>query len=386
REGLPIEPSHRVRDLSVAARQRVEIVKVLWRGARLIAFDEPTGALGPTESAALCETVRRLASTGRAVLFVSHKLREVLAVADRVAVLRAGKLVGALKAKGAEPERIAALMVGQEGPSTSSMAPRQQPRAGAGGAPEPGPVRPSGPPLVRLVDAHCLDDRGAPALRGLFLDLAPGEVVGVAGVDGNGQRELAEVLTGLRPLTTGRLELQGRDSTGASPGELRALGVAHVPEDRLRGGLCGALSIAENLALGGSGPLRRRDLLADASRAIRDYDIRPPEPDLRAAGLSGGNQQKVVLARELRRGPKLVVAVHPTRGLDLHAQSLVRTRLREAALAGAAILLVSFDLDELRAIASRIVVVLGGRLAGEAPAAEATDRRLAAWMSGAAAA
>ena len=381
REGLPIDPRGRVAELSVASRQRVEILKVLWRGARVVAFDEPTGALGPAESEALCETVRRLARGGRAVLFVSHKLREVLAVASRVAVLRAGRLVATLDAKGAEPERIARLMVGD-----ASAPPTGLPRPSPGGAASP-PPRSRGVDeiVLRLSDAACRDDRGAPALRGVSLALHTGEIVGVAGVDGNGQRELAEVLTGLRPLDAGRLEVEGVDLTFARARELRARGVAHVPEDRLRGGLFGALSVAENLALGSPGPLRRRRLVAEAAAAIRAYDIRPPEPGMRASALSGGNQQKLLLARELGRRPKLVVAVHPTRGLDLNAQALVRARLREAAAGGAAVLLVSFDLDELREIADRIVVLCAGRVTGEAAAREATDGRLGLLMSGAAA-
>ncbi len=434
--GLPVDPRARVDGLSVGGRQRVEILRVLWRGARVVAFDEPTAALSPGEAGGLLATIRGLARDGRAILFVSHKLREVATVADRIAILRAGRLVATLPAAGADLDRVAALMVVKERPAPPPAAPSPRLRRGAAlppsapgergrpdgrgtsrGAPEAGggrgagaaslPVPPGGeeeaasapsprsaPPALTLTSVSCLDARGAPALRALSLAVGRGEIVGVAGVDGNGQRELAEVATGLRRATGGRVELAGHDVTLLGPGALRARGVAHIPEDRERGGLCGALSVAENLALGrASSPpfcrgrwlprLDRRAMDAVASDLIRRFGVRPEDPDARAAGLSGGNQQKVVLARELSGDPVVVVAVHPTRGLDLRATAAVHDRLREQAARGAGVLIVSFDLDELRAVAHRLVVLCGGRIAGEAAPA-ATDAELSRLIAGAA--
>ncbi|HUB06485.1 MAG TPA: ABC transporter ATP-binding protein [Myxococcales bacterium] len=389
RHGLPIRPAARLDELSVAGRQRVEILKVLWRGAELLAFDEPTAALSPAEADALCRAIRQLRDAGKAILFVSHKLREVQAVADRIAVLRAGRLVAAFEAKGADPAQVAAAMVGDVGPPADRPAPErpavQPPRA----APPT-----SAAPILSLADVHCLDARGAPALRGVTLSILPGEVVGVAGVDGNGQRELAELCTGLRRPASGTVTLAGKPAPHLDPATARALGVAHVPEDRDRGGLCGALTLAENLALGRAWrpPFRKGHLLARLDRAgladragdlLRRFDVRPPDPEARASSLSGGNQQKVVLARELDGAPRLVVAVHPTRGLDLHASRAVRERLREQAGLGAGLLIVSFDLDELREIADRLVVLCGGRITGEARPADVDDATLSRWMAGA---
>jgi simple sugar transport system ATP-binding protein len=409
--GLPIDPRATVGDLSVGGRQRVEILKVLWRGAQILAFDEPTGALSPAEAAALCKTIRDLAAKGRSILFVSHKLREVQAVADRIAVLRAGELVGTVAAAGADLDEVAGMMIGERTERNKPLA-LSSPRSG----------RIEGRPLLALTDIQCLDDRGAPALRGLSLSVAAGEIVGVAGVDGNGQRELAEVCTGLRRQSAGRLAIAGQDATQLSIAERRHRGLAYVPEDRERGGLCGRLTVAENLALGRAWapPFRkgrffaRVDRTATAARGrelVARFDIRPPDAEARAADLSGGNQQKTILARELdfldapafglrpsagkagllqldapaSGAPRLVIAVNPTRGLDLHATAAVHAMLRDAAAAGAGVLVVSFDLDELRELAQRIVVLYGGRAVGETPVAGATDALLSKWMAGAAA-
>jgi simple sugar transport system ATP-binding protein len=407
--GLPIDPHATVAQLSVGGRQRVEILKVLWRGAQILAFDEPTGALSPSEAEALCRTIRELAAQGRSILFVSHKLREVQAVADRIAVLRAGELVGTLPAAGANLDEVAAMMIGgpveapaefaERGTSFDTLAPqatqdeRNQLKPFAVRSPLRGRIE--GHVLLALAAIQCSDDRGAPVLRGLSLSVSAGEIVGVAGVDGNGQRELAEVCTGLRRSSSGRLEIAGRDATALTVAQRRLLGIAYVPEDRERGGLCGTLTVAENLALGRAWtpPFRKGRLwprldrvatLARGRELVERFDIRPPDPAARAANLSGGNQQKVILARELDGAPRLVIAVNPTRGLDLHATTAVHSQLREAARRGAAVLVISFDLDELRELAERIVVLYGGRVVGETPVANATDAILSKWMAGAA--
>jgi general nucleoside transport system ATP-binding protein len=372
RFGLSLDVDARVESLGVAAQQRVEIVKQLWRDARVLILDEPTAVLSPREADDLVSTARALAADGRAVVFISHKLREVLAAADRIAVLRRGKLVQVMPRAGADAGRLAEAVMGAAGAAGGSAAAMM-------GVPRPHPTpivsRPSDI-LLRVNQLSCASSRGRPALRGVSFHVAAKEIVGVAGVDGNGQAELAEVLTGLRP-ATGEASLAGDATFHRSATSARAAGVTHLPEDRHRRGLCLPLSVEENLALGhhqappwGRGALidmagRRRK----ARELIAAFDIRPQDPLARAAGLSGGNQQKLVAARELGGGPapRLVVAVHPTRGLDVGATSRVHEALRAARDGGAAVLVVSLDLDELRALCDRILVLFGGRSMGEVP-------------------
>jgi simple sugar transport system ATP-binding protein len=353
RLGFGLDPARLILGASVATQQRVEILKVLYRGARVLILDEPTAVLAPAEADALLETVRALAREGKSVVLVSHKLREVLAVASRVAVMRRGKLVGEVRAAETSADALAALMVGE----------------GVSAVPREGPPGRRGERVVALRGAHARGDRGAAAdaVAGMDLELFAGEIAVVAGVDGNGQAELAEVLTGLRPLSAGTLEgLPTREALG------------HIPEDRQSRGLCLKLSVEENLVLGrhrGSA-LARHGLVdlparrALAERLIGDLDIRPTDPTLSAASLSGGNQQKAIVARELlasKAPPRLVIAVQPTRGLDLAALANVHARLRAARDAGAAVLVVSLDLDEVRALGDRILVMARGRIVRELP-------------------
>jgi ABC-type uncharacterized transport system ATPase subunit len=362
RFGLAVDVNARVEALGVAARQRVEIVKQLWRGARVLILDEPTAVLTPQESDGLLRTVRALAAGGRAVIFVSHKLREVLAVADRVAVLRRGRLVQVAARAQTDAARLAEAVMGGScaaSPAPSSSASRS---------------RESGV-LLRVEDLACFSDDGRPALRGLSFQLRHGEILGVAGVDGNGQAELAEVLAGLRS-AAGTCSLDGDPGFQRTAAAARRAGVAHLPEDRHRRALCLPLSVEENLALGHhrDAPYARGERIDRAGRRekarqlIATFDLRPPEPTARAGDLSGGNQQKLVAARELAGGrpPRLIVAVHPTRGLDPGATRRVHDALRAASDGGAGVLLVSFDLDELRAVSDRILVLFEGQSAGEA--------------------
>jgi ABC-type uncharacterized transport system ATPase subunit len=374
--GLPLEIDARIETLSVAAQQRVEIVKQLWRGARVLILDEPTSILAPGEIEGLLRTVRELAAAGRAIVFISHKLAEVLSVADRVAVLRRGKLVQLTAAKDTSAAQLAeaVMTASEERPPTSTSTPTST---------SPSPSTSTSPSTYRLLarDLRCDNSRGRPALRGLSFHIHAGEILGVAGVDGNGQTELAEVLAGLRR-ARGSLLLDGDEGLGArgwarAPAAARARGIVHLPEDRRGRALCLPLTVEENLALGWQarppyaqgaridGPGRRRKAL----ELIDEFRILPPEPIARAAELSGGNQQKLVAARELCGGPqpRLVVAAQPTRGLDVGAARRVHKALRETARNGAAVLFVSFDLDELRAHADRILVLYEGRAAGEAP-------------------
>jgi len=350
----------------------------------VLILDEPTAVLAPREAEELGRTVRALAADGRGVIFISHKLREVLAVADRIAVLRRGKLVQVTRASETSPDRLAQAVMGSISPASPTTTSMATPAATSTKA-----------PLLVARDLRCDSDRGRPALRGLSFHIAPGEILGVAGVEGNGQSELAEVLTGLRR-AQGSLLLADHDGLVAggwarSAAGARAHGIVHLPEDRHRRALCLPLTMEENFALGRQRepPYARGGLIDRAGRnrkareLIAAFDVRPPDPLVRAADLSGGNQQKLVAARELRGGPlpRLVVAMHPTRGLDPGAANRVHDALRAERADGAAALLISLDLDELRALSHRILVLFEGRAAGEA-APTANDESLGRMMLG----
>jgi simple sugar transport system ATP-binding protein len=394
--GLALDVDAPVETLGVGAQQRVEIVKQLWRGARVLILDEPTAVLGPVESRELSATVRKLAAEGRSVVFISHKLREVLALVDRVAVLRRGKLVLEQRAAEASPQTLAEAVMGAAHASlgaahapvgAGSKAP--DPLLEGAGRPQQAPAGQEARPRLEAKDLACLSARGRPALRGLSFSIGPGELLGIAGVDGNGQGELAELLCGLRA-GSGTLLLDG--APGLAPGGwatapalARKAGVVHLPEDRHRHALCEELSVEENAALGfhwlppwarANGrlidePGRR----AKTEALLASFDVRPPDPVARAGSLSGGNQQKLVAARELAGGPapKLVVAVQPSRGLDFVATARVHQALRAARDAGAAVLVLSLDLDELRALSDRILVLYEGRAAGLFPPGASDD-------------
>ncbi|MFL5363935.1 MAG: ABC transporter ATP-binding protein [Myxococcales bacterium] len=368
--GLRIDVDARVESLGAAAQQRVEIVKQIWRGAKVLLLDEPTSLLSPLETADLLRTVRGLAASGRSVLFISHKLREVMAVADRVAVLRRGRLVAAGTVAELDVERLSAAVMGTSTPAPPEVRDRKR-----------------GSPRLECVDVR------TGRLRGATFTVAAGEILGIAGVEGIGQAELFEALSGLRP-SSGKLRLDGsggagfarngrRPQAGAleegwsrSPRAARRSGVVHLPDDPRRRALCLPLTCEENLALGRhtEPPYARGAFIdgegrrAKAIELIRSFDVRPPDPLARPADLSGGNQQKLVAARELEGGtpPRLVVAAQPSRGLDLVATRRVHEALRSAASAGAAVVVISSDLDELRSLCDRIAVLFEGRILGEA--------------------
>ncbi|MBS2022366.1 MAG: ABC transporter ATP-binding protein [Deltaproteobacteria bacterium] len=406
--GLALDIDAPVESLGVGAQQRVEIVKQLWRGAQVLILDEPTAVLGPAEADELARTVKKLAAEGRSIVFISHKLPEVLRVADRIAVLRRGKLVLERAAAGAEASRLAEAIMGvgegkaaplQHEVAAQALGLAQTPLAPSASSTSAGPSGASNA-NVRLVakDLRCQSARGRPALRGLSFTLRPGEVLGIAGVDGNGQGELAEVLTGLRA-ATGSLTLEGKEGLAGrgwahDPHRARESGVVHLPEDRHKRAMCLPLSLAENASLGhhaltpwAKGPrgwlVDRRGRQQRTESLIVDFDVRPTNPLATASGLSGGNQQKLVVARELAGGPvpKLVVAVQPTRGLDFLATQRVWKALRAARDAGASVIVASLDLDELRALSDRILVMFDGRATGEAPPT-ASDEELGKLMLG----
>jgi general nucleoside transport system ATP-binding protein len=352
RYSLAVDPRARIWQLSVGEQQRVEILKALYQEARILILDEPTAVLTPSEADALFATVRRMAEEGRTVIFISHKLHEVKAVSDRVTVLRGGKTIATASTADATPQSLAELMVGRE----IDVVVRH------------GDARPESRPVLELNDVWVDGDRGVPALEGATLTVRSGELVAVAGVAGNGQRELAEAIAGLRRCTKGSIRIAGEQ---VKNGDARAsfdAGVGYVPEDRLGTGVSPSLSIAMNVDLrgfrgGSAGPfLRLRRMRDRAVEAIRRFDIRGASPELRTDNLSGGNVQKVVIAREFDAKPSLLVAAAPTRGLDVAAVEQVHRYLLEAVESGAGVLLISEDLDEILALNDRILVMYEGRL------------------------
>jgi ABC-type uncharacterized transport system ATPase subunit len=372
RFGLRVDPRALVEDIGVGQQQRVEILRVLHRGADLLILDEPTAVLTAQEIAELFKVLRALTAEGVSVIFITHKLREVLEIADRVTVLRRGVKVGTVDADGATEASLAKLMVGRD---VLFRVAKEQAQAGE--------------PILEISELEVDDDRGLPAVRGLSLQVRAGEIVGIAGVDGNGQSELVEAITGLRVPRAGHIRVAGRDVTGAGVrGKLEA-GVGHIAEDRHRRGLILDFSLAENLALREyrRPPLSRFGLLspkrmdAQAQPLLEQYDVRGGRPETAASSLSGGNQQKVVIARELAEEPQVTIAAQPTRGLDVGAIEFVHKRLLEQRDEGRGVLLVSLELEEIRSLSDRVLVIYEGRIVAEL-SPDASDEELGVAMLG----
>ena len=371
--GLPIDPAARIWQLSVGEQQRVEILKLLYRNAKILILDEPTAVLTPQEAQQLFKTMRQMAAEGRSVIFVSHKLHEVKQVSDRVTVLRGGKTVGGANTADAEPREMARMMVGRELDLPTREAKRDY-----------------GPAMLSVKDLHVPGDRGLEAVRGITLDIRGGEVVGIAGVSGNGQRELAYGLVGLRQPSAGSVRVGDSDVTNLSVLEHIRAGVAYVPQSRLGMGLAPGLTTEENLGLKAyrRPPYSKgRRLVPSAfktegARQIDQYDIRGVRPGLPIRLLSGGNLQKALIAREVELVPKVMIARSPTRGLDVGATEAVRNHVLAERARGAGVLLISEDLDELLALSDRVLVIYEGQIVGEMPAEEATAERLGLLMAG----
>jgi len=351
-----IDPHARVQDITVGQQQRVEILKALYRGADILILDEPTAVLTPQEAIELSEILRRLVAEGMSVIFISHKLNEVLDIADRISVLRRGKKVDTIPREGATEAGLARMMVGRD------VLLRVDKHATS-----------RGDLLLQVEDLHVRDDRGLEAVRGVSLDVHAGEIVALAGVDGNGQTQLIDAITGLRKPEAGRIVVAGEELTGQSAHSFLDHGVGHIPEDRHRRGLVLEFSLAENLVLHdyAKAPFAKRGFLnpkriVEFSRGLlHEFDVRGGIPETRASALSGGNQQKVVVAREVARDPKVLVAAQPTRGLDVGAIEFVHRRLVEERNEGRAVLLVSLELEEVLSLADRILVIYEGRIVGE---------------------
>ncbi len=371
--GLGVDPNAYIWQLAVGQRQRVEIIKALYRGAALLILDEPTAVLTPQEVDEFFATLRQMVQDGHGVIFISHKLHEVLAISSRVTVLRDGKRVDSCETADVTKADLARMMVGRE----VIMKPdRADVERGEG--------------RLTIKDLHALSDRETPALRGVNLELYSGEILGLAGVSGNGQRELAEVVTGLRPATQGQVILEGKDVTGELPGTLTGQHLAYIPEERMRDGIIQEFTVSENEVLrdfqkppfSRNGFLSLRVIAEYADKLITRFQIKTPSRDTPAKNLSGGNMQKVVLARELSREPRVLVAAQPTRGVDIGATEYVHALLLEQREKGTAILLVSEDLDEILGLSDRIAVIYEGQIMDVVEGDEATAERLGLLMAG----
>ena len=369
---LAVAPDARVEDVSVGQQQRIEILKALYRGADILILDEPTAVLTPQEALELFAILENLRQEGMSIIFISHKLGEVLAIADRITVLRRGQAVGTVPREGATREGLAKLMVGRDVLLSVDKRPS-----------EPGET------LLEVDDLNVTDQRGLEAVRGVSLSVRAGEIVGIAGVDGNGQSELIDAIAGLRKSTSGRVAVEGRDVTHDSANEILDAGLGHIPEDRQRRGLVLDFTLAENLGLheydrppaSRWGWLFPSRMIDRARRLLREFDVRGGGPTTFAASLSGGNQQKVVVAREVSRNPRVLLAAQPTRGLDVGAIEFVHRRLVEERDNGRAILLFSLELEEVLSLSDRILVLYEGRIVGEFPP-EVSEEELGIAMTG----
>ena len=370
--GLKVDPEAYVWQLSVGEQQRVEIIKALYRGASIIILDEPTAVLTPQEVNDLFVTLKRMTQEGHGLVFISHKLHEVMAISDRIAVLRDGQMIGSRPAKGVTRDDLVKMMVGRE---VKPLAPQ--------------PLQ-TGPVCLGISGLRAMGDRGTEALRGVDLEIHASEIVGVAGVSGNGQRELAQCLAGLRKNTAGTIQLNGQDITQASLLERMAAGQSYIPEERMRDGAIREFSVQENLFLRDHAApqytngifLNFARMAARTREVIQQYSIKAPGGDTPIKNLSGGNIQKLIMARELSRQPKALIAAQPTRGVDIGATEYIHQRLLEQRANGTAILLISEDLDEIRTLSDRIAVMYEGQIIGIVARGEATVEQIGLMMAG----
>lgn len=373
--GLKVDPHARVESLSVGIQQRIEILKVLHKGADIIILDEPTAVLTPQETEELFRVIRRLVDKlGKTVIIITHKLQEVLALSDRVTVMRQGKMVGTLKTQDANEQILAEMMVGRE-VLFEELEKKDVARE----------------EVLRVNNIKARDNRGLLALRGVSFSLHSGEILGIAGVEGNGQSELVEVLTGLRQVEEGTFTINGIEATNMDPLQIRELGVSHIPEDRLSRGLSVDATITENMIIGNHRKepyavrgihLNRKKIRERTNRLIKEYDVRTPSQDIVAGNLSGGNMQKMIVAREFSFDSKILIVAQPTRGIDIGAIEFVHKEIIEKRNEGAAILLVSADLDEIFRLSDRIITLYEGQITGEFLNKEISKKEIGLYMTG----
>ncbi len=371
---LEVDPRARIEDISVGMAQRVEILKTMYRGARVLILDEPTAVLTPQEIRGLFKIMRTLTEQGVPVIFISHKLKELMEICDRVTVIRRGKMIGTIGIEEASPEKLASMMVGRDVVLEV----------------EKGPAQPK-EVVLDVKNLHAVDHSGLPVLNGVSFQVHAGEIVGIAGVAGNGQSELIEVITGLHKAKSGAVHLNGDHITNHSAKEIIHKGIATIPEDRHHRGLVLDFSIADNGVLGSHDrpPFARwirrmfEAIRSYADKFIREFDVRTPNQEVLVKNLSGGNQQKVIIAREIGREPDLLIAAQPTRGVDVGAIEFIHKRIIEQRDHGKAVLLISNELDEVMGLSDRILVMFHGEIVGELAAEEATEDELGLYMAGA---
>jgi general nucleoside transport system ATP-binding protein len=371
--GLDVDPTAMIEDLPVGTQQRVEIIKALYRDADILILDEPTAVLTPQEAEDLFRIMKDFTARGASIIFITHKLKEVLAIADTIGVLHRGRMVGMVSPKESTQASLAEMMVGRKVILRVEKDP-----------PKPGDV------VLRIEDLQVKDDRGHIAVKGVDLEVRAGEIVGVAGVQGNGQRELVEALTGLRPVEGGRFWIGESENTNFKPRQITEEGVAHIPEDREKHGLVMAYSVADNMVLNNyyqspfaSGVIMHQDEIDEqAEQLVAEYDVRTPSIHTPASKLSGGNKQKVIVAREFSRPTKLLIAAQPTRGIDVGSIEFIHNQIVEQRDAGAAVLVVSAELDEILSLSDFVAVMFDGRVVDVLPIEEATREKVGLLMAG----
>ena len=373
RYGLAVDPTAKVEDISVGAQQRVEILKTLYRGADILIFDEPTAVLTPAEILELMEIMKTLVKEGKSIILITHKLDEIRAVADRVTVIRRGKSIQTVGIEGATNKDLAEMMVGR---SVSFVTEKEEA--------QPKEV------VLSISDLVVNENRGVPAVKELSLDVRAGEIVGIAGIDGNGQSELIQAITGLRKVKSGSIKIKGQEVVGLSPRKITEMNVSHVPEDRHRDGLVLEMMLSENIALqtyykeplSKNGALNYNQINSYARKLMEEFDVRAANEIVPASALSGGNQQKAIIAREVDRNPDLLIVSQPTRGLDVGAIEYIHKRLIGERDKGKAVLVVSFELDEIINLSDRIAVIHDGKIQGIVKPSETNKQELGILMAG----
>jgi general nucleoside transport system ATP-binding protein len=371
--GLAVDPSAKIADISVGMQQRVEILKTLYRGAEILIFDEPTAVLTPQEIGELIQIMKTLINEGKSIILITHKLKEIMEVCDRCTVIRKGKGIGTVTVAETNPNELASLMVGREVTFTTEKTVANPKNA-----------------VFEIENLHVKDTRGLGAVNGLDLTVRAGEIVGIAGVDGNGQSELIEAITGLRKIDSGTVKLNGKDITKLSPRKITESGIAHIPQDRHKHGLVLDFPIGENMVLqtyyqepnSKMGVLNFKNIYKKAKSLIEEFDVRTPSEFTLARALSGGNQQKAIIGREVDRNPDLLIAAQPTRGLDVGAIEFIHKRLIEQRDNGKGVLLVSFELDEIMNVSDRIAVIYEGKIVAIVDPRETTEQELGLLMAG----
>ncbi|GFZ82690.1 ABC transporter ATP-binding protein [Paenibacillus marchantiophytorum] len=371
--GLAVDPNAKISDITVGMEQRVEILKTLYRGADILIFDEPTAVLTPQEIEELLKIMKNLVREGKTIILITHKLKEIMAVCDHVTIIRRGKVVGSVHTSETSPAELAAKMVGKE-VSFEVQKKEAQP----------------GQAVLEVTQATAVNEKRMKVLNEINLEVKSGEIVGIAGVDGNGQSELIEAITGLRKITSGQIILKGKDITNKSARAIIETGMSHIPEDRHRRGLVLDFSIGENMVLetyykapfSNHGMVKEKEVFRYANRLFEEYDVRTPSAHVHARSLSGGNQQKAIIAREIDKHPDLLIAAQPTRGVDVGAIEFIHKRLVEQRDKGTAVLLVSFELDEVMQLSDRIAVIYEGKIVAVVDAKHTSEKELGYLMAG----